>query len=137
MKATVTVQARIWEVIQTGKSVVVLRREFTQMSSASAVSRALAALCAEGLLWRIGTGIYARTRRSVVTGALIPAGSLETLAAVALEKLGIDARASRVTQAYNEHRSTQLPGELVVNVGRRRITRHIEVGGRCLKYERD
>ncbi|GKS95192.1 DUF6088 family protein [Acidovorax sp. SUPP2825] len=134
---TASVKARIRYVTQSEGSVVFLRREFTHMGSASAVSRALGSLCAEGVLWRIGTGVYARTRRSVVTGVLIPAGSLETLAAEAFEKLGIDAGPSRAAQAYNEGRSTQLPGEFTVSVGRRRITRQLEVGGRRLKYERD
>ncbi|RYH19160.1 MAG: S-adenosylhomocysteine hydrolase [Alcaligenaceae bacterium] len=133
---TASVKARIRYVTQSEASVVFLRREFTHMASASSVSRALSSLCAEGVLWRIGAGVYARTRISVVTGALIPAGSLETLAAEALKKLGIDAGASRAAQAYNDGSSTQLPGEFAVSVGRRRITRQLEVGGRRLKYER-
>ncbi|RYH56671.1 MAG: S-adenosylhomocysteine hydrolase [Alcaligenaceae bacterium] len=113
-----------------------LRREFVGMASPSAVDQALAALCIDGMLWRIGTGIYARTRTSSVTGALIPAGSLESLAGEALQKLGVEFRASRATRAYNERRTTQLPGTLVVNVGGRRISRRIEVGGMRLYYER-
>lgn len=132
-----TVRDRVWDAIQNDGGAVVLRREFIGLASLSAIDRAISALCAEGLLYRIGTGIYARTRTSSVTGALIPAGSLESLAGEALQKLGVEFRASRATRAYNERRTTQLPGTIVVNVGGRRISRRIEVGGRRLNYERD
>lgn len=107
------------------------------MGSASRVSAALKALQAEGMLIRIGTGVYAKTRKSSVTDLDIPAGSLETLATEALMKLGVSVSAGRAAKAYNSGETTQLPGTFVVNTGRRRISRKIEVGGRRLVYEND
>lgn len=89
------------------------------------------------MLMRIGTGVYAKTRKSSVTGATIPAGSLETLATETLRKLGVQVTAGKAAAAYNAGKTTQLPGTFVVNTGRRRITRRIEVGGRTLAYEND
>ncbi len=115
---------------------VLLREDFKDIASASSVSRALRELCNDGVLVKIGVGLYAKTRISSVTGAVIPAGPLEVLAPEVLRRLGIEVSPGAATRAYNDRLTTQLPGELVVNTGRRRISRVIEVGGRRLRYER-
>jgi hypothetical protein len=81
--------------------------------------------------------VYAKTRQSSVTGAIIPAGSLETLGVEALRKLGVPVAPGRAAAAYNAGATTQIPGIFVANTGRRRISRMISVGGRALKYEND
>lgn len=72
-----------------------------------------------------------------MTGQLIPRGSLETLSQQALERLGVEVRPGRAATEYNQGKTKQLPGQLVVNTGRRSISRVIEVGGRRLMYEHD
>lgn len=116
---------------------VVLRAELAGLGSPSQVSEALKSLQSKGVLVRIGTGVYAKTRKSSVTGSIIPAGSLESLSAEALQKMGVTPQPSKLTREYNEGRTTQLPGALVVNTGRKRIHRKIVVGGRQLRYEND
>lgn len=113
----------------------VLRAEVAQMGSSSQVSEALRALQVSGVIVRIGTGVYAKTRKSSVTGATVPAGSLETLATEAFNKLGVSVSPSRAAAAYNTGESTQLPGPFVANTGARRISRKIIVGGRAVAYE--
>lgn len=51
-----------------------------KQGSASQVSAVLRQRQADEILFRIGVGVYAKTRTSTVTRATIPAGSLETLA---------------------------------------------------------
>lgn len=116
---------------------VILRAEVAGMGSSTQVSAALKALQDMGVLVRIGTGVYAKTRKSSVTGATIPAGSLETLATEALRKLGVSVSAGSAAAAYNSGRTTQLPSTFVANTGRRRISRKIAVGGRSVAYEND
>lgn len=116
---------------------VILRSELAGMGSATQVSEALKSLQEKGVLVRIGTGVYAKTRKSSVTGTTIPAGSLETLAVEALRKLGVSVGAGSAAAAYNAGRTTQLPGAFVANTGRRRISRKIAVGGRTVAYEND
>lgn len=116
---------------------VVLRADVAKLGSASQLSEALRALQKRGLLVRIGTGIYAKTRVSSATGAVIPAGSLESLSQEALQRLGVRVSASKIAAEYNAGRTTQLPGKLVVNTGKRRIQRSITVSGRRLAYEND
>lgn len=114
---------------------VILRAELAGMGSSSQVTQALRGLLEKGVLLRIGTGVYAKTRKSSVTGAIIPAGSLETLAAETLKKLGVQVEASSAAAAYNRGDTTQLPGRFVANTGQRRISRKIAVGGRAVAYE--
>jgi hypothetical protein len=130
-------EERILRSVRQRASDVVLRAELARMGSASQVSHALKSLQAKGVLVRIGTGVYAKTRRSSVTGATVPAGSLETLATEALKRLGVSVRAGHAVAAYNSGKTIQLPGPFVVNTGARRISRKIEVGGRSVLYEND
>ena len=116
---------------------VILRREIASLGSASQLSEALKLLQKNGLLVRIGTGIYAKTRVSSVTGTVIPAGTLESLSQEALKRLGVKVTVGSTAAEYNSGRTTQMPGKLVVNTGKRRIQRNITVGGRRLAYEND
>jgi hypothetical protein len=114
---------------------IVLRGDVVSLGSASQISEALRELQQRRVLVRIGTGVYAKTRVSSVTGAVIPAGSLESLAAEALQKLGVEVELGTAAAAYNSGMTTQMPGGLAVNTGSKRIRRRIEVGGRRLIYE--
>jgi predicted transcriptional regulator of viral defense system len=116
---------------------VVLRSELSEMGSATQVSEALRSLQKKGVLVRIGTGVYAKTRKSSVTGAVIPAGSLETLAVETLKKLNVMPSESKAAAQYNSGSTTQLPGKFMVNTGKKRMSRKIAVGGRTLAYESD
>ncbi len=128
-------QERMLRSIKQRTGNVILRADIAKMGSPSQVSEALKALQSQGVLVRIGTGVYAKTRKSSVTGATIPAGSLETLAVETLKKLGVSVSAGSAAAEYNSGRTTQLPGTFVANTGRRRISRKIAVGGRSVKYE--
>ena len=130
-------QERMLRAIRLRRGAVILRRDLTALGSASQVSRALKDLQGRGVLVRIGTGVYAKTRRSSATGAIIPAGNLETLSVEALRRLGVPVEPGKAAAAYNAGTTTQIPGEFAVSTGRRRISRKIWVGGRALKYEKD
>jgi pyridoxine 5'-phosphate synthase PdxJ len=130
-------QERMLRSIKQRTGNVILRAELVGMGSASQVTEALKALQEKGVLIRIGTGVYAKTRKSSITGAIVPAGSLETLASETLRKLGVQVTAGKAAAAYNSGKTTQLPRMFVANTGRRRITRKIEVGGRRVVYEND
>ena len=114
---------------------VLLRNEFNHFGSAAQVGRALRELMLEGTLVRLGLGVYAKAKPSVLTGKPIPVRPLEVLAPEALQKLGVTVMASRLTQEYNAGRSTQVPAGIVVNVGRRRIARKLGFNGKAIRYE--
>jgi hypothetical protein len=128
-------EERILRSIRKRSSNIILRVEVANFGSPSQVSRTLRSLQDKGVIMRIGTGIYAKTRTSLVTGKTIPAGSLETLAAEALRKLGVKLTPSSTATSYNLDATTQLPGRFIANTGDRRISRKITVGGVTLSYE--
>ena len=114
---------------------VVFRFEVARLGSPAQVTTALKELIAKGAIARIGRVIYAKTCQSTVTGTVVPAGSLETLATEALQKMGVRVGVGRAAAAYNAGQTTQLPGSFVAHSGNRRISRKIVVGGRTVTYE--
>lgn len=115
---------------------VFLRSEFDQFGSAAQVGRALRQLLLGGALVRLGVGVYAKAKPSVLTGKPIPVRPLEVLAPEVLNKLGIEVLPSRLAQDYNAGRSTQLPAGIVLNIGKRRIARKLSFNGKAVQYER-
>lgn len=130
-----TMQERMLRAIKQRAGNVVLRQELADLGSASQVTEALKALQARNVIIRIGTGVYAKTRKSSVTGSIVPAGTLETLSVEALRKLRVPVIPGAAAAAYNAGTTTQIPGVFVANTGRRRISRRISIGGRTLQYE--
>ena len=115
---------------------VFLRTDFERFGSASQVGRALEALLEKGALVRVGVGVYAKAKPSVLSGKPIPTKPLEVLAPRVLERLGVTAGPSRLVQDYNEGRSTQIPAGVVFNIGKSRITRKLGFNGVSVQYER-
>jgi len=110
--------------------------DFLAFGSEASVKRALKELTSIGILVRLGVGIYAKAKPSVISGKPIPAQPLEILGPQALAKLGIRPRQSLQTAEYNAGRTTQVPTGIVVNVGKQRISRKIGFNGKFLQYER-
>lgn len=114
---------------------VFVRAEFARFGSPAQVSRALRHLVDTGRLVKLGVGIYAKTKRSVLTGKAIPVRPVDVLAPIALEKLGVTVCQSRLGKAYNTGETTQVPAGTVINTGKRRISRRIGFGERVVSYE--
>ena len=129
-------EARIKQAIQRRRSPVILRAELRSLCSSSQLSAALRTLQDQGVLVRIGVGIYAKAKPSVLSGKPIPISTLEVLVPLALQKLGVKVQASRRAREYNSGSTTQVPVGLIVNVGERRITRKIGFNGKFVAYER-
>ena len=88
-----------------------------------------------GVVVRLGIGIYAKAKPSVISGKPIPIQPLEILGPQALTKLGVRLKESFQTAEYNAGRSTQVPTGIVVNIGKQRISRKIGFNGKFIKYE--
>ena len=80
--------------------------------------------------------MYAKAKPSTLSGKPIPAKPLEVLAPQVLEKMGVNVQPSRLTQAYNDGLSTQIPAGIVLNIGNSRIVRKLGFTGRLVEYER-
>lgn len=116
---------------------VFVRNDFARFGSTAKVGRALSKLKQEGRLVSLGVGVYAKAKPSALSGKPIPSRPLEVLAPVALKKLGVTVKPSRLTQEYNAGRTTQIPAGVVVNVGKQRIVRKLGFNGKLVQYERE
>lgn len=132
-----TLEARIKLDLSLARSPVVLRTDLRKLGySSSSLSATLRALIDQGVLVRIGAGIYAKAKPSVLSGKPIPVEPLEVLAPIALRKLGVKVQPARRYRDYNPGRTSQVPVGVVVNVGRQRVTRKIGFNGKFVEYER-
>jgi len=110
-------------------------RDFLDLSSGRGqVGRVLTKLVAEGTLIKIGHGLYAKSRKSSLSGKVIPEKSLPDLAKEALGKLGVQVLPSSAENAYNSRKSTQVPTGRVIGV-KGRVSRKIGYDGKYVTFE--
>lgn len=130
------VSGRIRRSIANRDDSVFVRTDFADFGSAAQVSRALKLLLGAGVIVRLGLGVYAKAKRSALTGRPIPVQPLEVLAPEAFRKLGIEVQPGRLALAYNAGETTQVPAGIVLNTGRRRVVRKLSFNDRSVRYER-
>ncbi|MFJ2993641.1 DUF6088 family protein [Pandoraea sp. NPDC087047] len=109
--------------------------DFATLGSRTQRGRALRELVTDGMLVKLGMSVYARAKPSILSGKPIPVRPLEVLAPQALKRLGVMTLPSKSVAAYNAGRTGQLPANVIVNTGNRRITRKLEFGNRRVQYE--
>lgn len=130
-----TLKSRIRYRISRSKSAVFIPGDFLDLSDRDQIGRALRQLVAKGVLIRFGQGLYAKARRSTVTGKLIPVKPLPALAQEALaEKLNVQVVPSSEIERYNRGFSTQVPTGRVIAV-RGRVSRKMAFDGKSIKYQ--
>jgi hypothetical protein len=129
-----TLEARLSKRIDRKRGDVFLRSDFSDLGGYDQVGRALRRLVRQARLMKIGFGLYARAVKSPFSDTLVPPRGLSTLNE-ALERLGIETAPSRLEQAYNAGRTTQVPTGRVVAVSRR-VRRKLGYNGFSLSFER-
>ena len=129
-----TLKTKVLKRIDRKRGDVFLRADFEDLGGYDQVGRALRQLVREGRLVRVGQGLYARARPSMTSGEPVPVGGLAALKE-ALRRVGVETLPSRLEQAYNAGRTTQVPTGRVVGVSRR-VRRQIGYGGFSLSFER-
>lgn len=129
------IEDKICRSVALKKDDVFLRNEFSKMGSEAQVSRALRHLVERGIVVKLGIGVYAKAKKSVLSGSAIPVKPVGILGPIALRKLGIKIYPSQITQSYNTGESTQIPAGNIINVGKRRINRKIGFGKQVIIYE--
>ena len=117
------------------KDDVFIRADFARFGSPAQVSRSLRELIASGQLVKLGLGIYAKAKPSVLSGKPIPVRPVAVLVPLALKRLGVQVKPANAVRAYNEGATTQIPAGMVVNTGSRRISRKLGFGNRFVAYE--
>ena len=107
--ATNTTSYKASKLIEILPSRVILRQDVAKLGSSRQVSRALDTLAKQGNLAKIGYGIYAKTKKSVITGDLYLPGGFLSIAREALTRLGIKWQLSEAELAYNSGKTQQVP----------------------------
>ncbi|MBK7362134.1 MAG: hypothetical protein IPJ01_07520 [Micavibrio sp.] len=121
--------------IKRNSSSVFIPKDFFDLSDRDQVGRVLRILIDEGILIKIGQGLYARTKISSLTGKPIPEKSLPELAREALKKLGVRIEDSSFDKEYDKGTSTQVPTGRVIAI-KGRTSRKIGYGGNYITLER-
>lgn len=129
------IEERLKRAIALRKDDVFVRADFAQFGSSAQVSRVLRQLVANGALVKLGVGVFAKAKPSSLSGKPIPVRPIEVLAPVALQKLGVKVKAGRAALAYNTGSTQQIPAGIVLDTGRRRISRKLGFGERYVSYE--
>lgn len=130
-----TLEGKITYRIKRSKTPVFVRDDFKDIGGYDQVGRILRGLVKNGLLISLGYGTYARSRKSSISGAVVPEEPLPELAKKLLKKLGIKVVPSSAERAYNSGKSTQVPTGRVIGV-KGRIVRRIGYKGKYISFEK-
>lgn len=113
-----------------------MRSDFADLAGYDQVGRALRALVREGVLIRVGYGLYAKAAYSPLAGDRpAPRVGIRRLGEEALRKLNIGVSASMAERLYNEGQTTQVPSGRLIAVDKR-VRRKIGYNGTYLAFER-
>lgn len=134
MKKRDTLQSKILTRIRNSRKSVLLRQDFVDLGDYDQVGRGLKSLVEKQRLIKISQGVYAKTRKSLASGKMIPVEPLPDLAKKALVRLGVSTRPTRAEIAYKSGSSTQVPTGRQIAVNKR-ITRKIGFNDAYIKFE--
>ena len=125
-----TIQNRIQTRVKRSKRSVFLRSDFKDIAGYDQIGRGLKNLVREGLLMKIGYGLYVRARVNRITGKLMPdnAAGADGVVIEAMEKLGIDYQFDDLSKLNFSGDSTQIPAKVIITPKSARFTRKIAVG---------
>lgn len=130
-----TLEGKITYRVKRSKTPVFVRNDFKDIGGYDQVGRILKGLVKQGLLINLGYGTYARSKKSSISGAVIPEEPLPELAKKLLKKLGVKVVQSSAERAYNSGNSTQVPTGRVIGV-KDRIVRRIGYNGKYISFEK-
>ncbi|KAF6706002.1 type IV toxin-antitoxin system AbiEi family antitoxin domain-containing protein [Enterobacter hormaechei] len=106
-----TTKVRIQSRLKRSKRYVFTRDDFKDIAGYDQIGRALRALVKEGVLLKVGYGVYTKARRNSITGKLMPAspGGSAAVIVETLDRLKVRYRFTDATLAYHSGQSTQIP----------------------------
>lgn len=130
-----TLKSKIQYRVNRSKANVFTPRDFFDLSGRDQVGRALRELMADDVLIKFGQGLYAKAKRSSLTGKLIPVKSLTELAKEAItEKLNAQIVAAKELERYNNSQTTQVPTGRTIAV-KGRVSRKMAYDGKSIKLQ--
>lgn len=125
-----TINRKVQTRVKRSKGSVFLRSDFKDIADYNQVGRALRELVREGLLIKIGYGLYARARINRITGNVMadnPSGP-DGVVIEAMEKLGVEYQLDDLSRMNLSGDSTQIPAKVKIIPKSTRFTRKIAIG---------
>ena len=120
--------------IQRLPSAVVLRQDIEDLGSTRQVSRALKSLVRSGEIIKLGYGIYAKPKKSVITGDRYLPGGFLAVCREALTRLGIAWHVSDAELEYNLGKTRQVPANPPTKL-ETRFRRRLSYRGMEMRFE--
>lgn len=112
-------------------------KDFANLGGEDQVLRALRTLTREQKLIRLGYGVYARARKSSLSGRVVLANPQGLLAVgrQALDRLNVTWELTDAQRDYNSGKSTQIPINPVIRI-KGRFSRKLRYGDTEIVFER-
>lgn len=130
-----TLKSKIKYRISRSKNAVFVPSDFFDLSDRDQVGRVLRQLIKEEMVIKFGQGLFAKAKRSSLTGKLIPIKPLPELAVEALtQKLNVEVVSSKELQEYNSAISSQVPTGRVIAV-KGRVSRQMSYDGKSIQFQ--
>jgi len=129
-----TLEDKVGYRIKRSKDSVFVPGDFSDLSGQDQIGRALRSFVKKQALIKLGYGLYAKARKSSLTGNLIPEKPLPELAAESLRKLKVEVAPSSLETLYNQGKTTQVPTGRVIAV-KGRVSRKIGYNGKYVTLE--
>jgi hypothetical protein len=125
-----TIQRKVQTRVKRSKASVFLRSDFKDIADYDQVGRALRKLVREGLLIKIGYGLYTRARVNRITGNIMPdnPSGADGVVIEAMEKLGVEYQFDDLSRMNFSGDSTQIPAKVKIVPKSTRFTRKIAIG---------
>ncbi len=112
-----------------------LRSDFSELGAKRQVNKVLKQLVEDGIIVRLGYGVYAKAYRSQFTGKVMVEDGFDVAVRVALNRLTVNWEPCYAEQEYNLGRTTQVPVVTKVKLNSR-FKRILSYKKQTLKYER-
>ena len=115
-------------------SAVVLRQDLQDLGSDRQVSRAFKTLVDDGIIVKIGYGVYAKAKKSSITDDQYLPGGFLAVGREALSRLGIQWKVSEAEQQYNLGNTQQVPANPPTKLTER-FRRQLSYRGMEMRFE--
>lgn len=129
-----TVKNKIVNYSKTTEWFVVFRSELNCFGGQRQISSALKQLIAEGFFIKIGHGLYAKAKFSMLSATVITQKPLPKLAREVLGRLGIKTIPTLFEELYTTGKSNQVPTGRLIGI-KNRTTRKIGFDGCFISYD--
>lgn len=130
-----TLQSKMKYRISRSKANVFTPRDFFDLTDRDQVGRVLRKMVNAGDMVKFGQGLFAKAKRSSLTGKIMPVKPLPDLAKEALrDKLKVKMATAEDLARYNKGDSTQVPTGRVIAV-KGRVSRKMAYDGKSIKYQ--